>query len=106
MKRFQGVAIASAVLIMLFFSFAAQAAGKNNENAAECLQLEKKDADSIVNKIVPGGNAVDVKESPVKGVWQIDVEKDGQRGSIFLDCSPSGSIKNNKPWAPGEIGMA
>jgi len=94
------------VLIILFFSFAAQAAVKNDENAAECLQLEKKDADSIVNKIVPGGNAVDVKESPVKGVLQIDVEKDGQRGSIFLDCSPSGSIKNNKPWAPGEIGMA
>ncbi len=87
MKRSQGVAIVSAVLIMFFFAPASRAAGKSDENVAECLQLERKDADSLVKKIVPEGNTVDVKESPVKGVWQIDVEKGGQRGSIFLDCS-------------------
>jgi len=87
MKRFKGVAIVSAVLLLLFFVPTSQAAGKSDENPVECLQLEKKDADSIVKKIIPDGNAVDVKESAVKGVWQIDVEKGGQRGSIFLDCS-------------------
>ena len=68
---------------MLFCTSQSQAAGKGAKNPAECPRLEMKDADVIVKKIIPDGKAVDIKESPVKGVWQIDVEKGGQRGSIF-----------------------
>ncbi|HUI45552.1 MAG TPA: DsbC family protein [Nitrospirota bacterium] len=87
MRRFQSVTILAAVLLMFFFAPASQAAGKSDKNVAECPQLDKKEADAIVKKVIPDGNAVDVKESPVKGVWQIDVEKGGQRGFIYLDCS-------------------
>lgn len=87
MKRFQSVAIFSAVLLMFFFAPASRAAGKSDKNIAECPQLDMKEADAIVKKVIPDGNTVDVKESPVKGVWQIDVEKGEKRGSIFLDCS-------------------
>jgi len=87
MKRFQGVALVVAVLLMLFSASASQAADKHDKNVAECPPLEKKEADAIVKKIIPDATAVDVKESPVKGVWQIDVEKGGNRGSIYLDCS-------------------
>jgi thiol:disulfide interchange protein DsbC len=87
MKRFQGVALVFAVLLMSFFASASQAADKHDKNAVECPPLEKKEADAIVKKIIPDANAADVKESPVKGVWQIDVEKGGQHGTIFLDCS-------------------
>jgi thiol:disulfide interchange protein DsbC len=87
MKRFQSVAILAAVLLMFFFAPASRAAGKSDKNIAECPQLDMKEADAIVKKVIPDGNTVDVKESPVKGVWQIDVEKGEKRGSIFLDCS-------------------
>ncbi len=87
MKRFQDVVMVSAVLLMFFFAPASQAAGKNVKNGADCPRLEKKEADIIVKKIIPDANTVDVKESPVKGVWQIDVEKGGQHGAIFIDCS-------------------
>lgn len=87
MKRFQGVALVSAVLLIFFFAPASQAADKHDKKAVECPPLEKKEADAVVKKIIPDANAVDVKESPVKGVWQIDVEKGGQHGTIFLDCS-------------------
>ncbi len=88
MKRFQGVAVVSAVLFMFVFTPASQAADKSEVNVAEkCPELEKKKVDAIVKKVVPGGTTLDIKESPVKGVWEVDVEKNGQRGPIYLDCS-------------------
>lgn len=87
MKRFQIVAIISTLSLMVCFSPASQAAGKSDKIVVECPTLDKKDAEAIVKKIIPDGKVVEVKESPVKGVWQIDVEKGGQHGSIFLDCS-------------------
>jgi thiol:disulfide interchange protein DsbC len=88
MKRFQDVAIISTMLLIFFyFAPAVQAAGKSDKNVAQCPALEKKKVDAIVKKVVPDGNTVDIKETPVKGVWQIEIEKGGQRGSIFLDCS-------------------
>ncbi len=87
MKRLQVLAIVPAVSLMFFFASASQAAGKSDNSVAECPQLDNKEADVIVKKIIPDANTVDVKESPIKGVWQIDVEKGGQRGAIYLDCS-------------------
>ena len=87
MKRSRIIAIISTLFLIAFFSPASHAAGKSDKTVAECTALDKKDADVIVKKIIPEGNTVEVKESPIKGVWQIDVEKGGQRGSIFLDCS-------------------
>ncbi len=87
MKKFRVVAIVSAMLFMVFFSPASQAAEKGEKTVIDCPRLEKKEADSIVKKIIPDASTVDVKESPVKGIWQIDVEKGGQHGSIWIDCS-------------------
>jgi len=89
MNRFRGYAVIFAVLLMLFCTLTSQspAADKGDKKVADCPRLEKKEADAIVKKVFPDGNAVDVKESPVKGIWQIDVEKGGQHGSIFIDCS-------------------
>jgi len=88
MKIFQAVAVISAVLLMFIFTPACQTADKGDINVAEkCPELEMKKVDAIVKKVVPDGNTVDIKESPVKGVWEIGVESKGQRGSIFLDCS-------------------
>jgi thiol:disulfide interchange protein DsbC len=87
MNKFQDVTIVLAALFMFFFSPASQAAEKSEKIIIDCPRLEKKEADSIIKKIIPDANAVDVKESPVKGIWQIDVEKGGQHGAIFIDCS-------------------
>ena len=88
MKTFQRVAGAFAMLFMVLSTPACQTADKSEKNVAEkCPELEMKKVDAIVKKVVPDGNAVDIKESPVKDVWEIGVESKGQRGSIFLDCS-------------------
>jgi len=88
MKKFQGVAVVSAVLFLFMFTPASQAADKSEKNVAEkCPALEKKKVDAVVKKLVPDANIGEIKESPVKGVWEIAIEKNGKRGAISLDCS-------------------
>jgi thiol:disulfide interchange protein DsbC len=88
MKTFQGVAGIFAVLFTVISTTACQTADTSKKNVAEkCPELEMKKVDAIVKKVVPDGSAVDIKESPVKGVFEIGVDSKGQRGSIFLDCS-------------------
>jgi thiol:disulfide interchange protein DsbC len=88
MKTFQGVAGIIAVLFMVLSTPACQTADKGEKNVAKrCPELEMAKVDAIVKKVVPEGSTVDIKESPVKGVFEIGVESKGQRGSIYLDCS-------------------
>ena len=54
-------------------------------NCIDCHKLEKKDAEDIIKKLLPAATVTDVKMSPVKGFYVIEVEMNGQRGGIFLD---------------------
>jgi thiol:disulfide interchange protein DsbC len=58
---------------------------KEGKNCMDCHKLKKSDAAKIVEKAVPGGKVLEIKDSPMKGVWQIDVQRGEQRGSILLD---------------------
>jgi thiol:disulfide interchange protein DsbC len=60
---------------------------KKGTNCLDCHKLSVKEAQQIIDKVVPSGKVVDVKSSPIKGVWQIDVEKNTQRGAVYLDFS-------------------
>jgi len=54
-------------------------------NCLDCHKLEKKDAEDIITKLLPAATVMDIKMSPVKGFWAIEVEMNGQRGGIYLD---------------------
>jgi len=56
-------------------------------NCLDCHKLEKKDAEEIILKLLPAATVMDIKMSPVKGFWAIEVEMNGQRGGIYLDFS-------------------
>ncbi len=61
---------------------------KGDKPCIECHKLDKKEAETIVRKVVPTGVVTDVKMSPIKGVWQIDVDAgEGKHGALYLDFS-------------------
>jgi thiol:disulfide interchange protein DsbC len=60
---------------------------KEGQDCLTCHKLKKTEAQDIVERVVPGGKVVEIKSSPVKGAWQIDVQKGEQRGAIHLDFS-------------------
>ncbi len=85
-------------------------------NCTDCHKLEKKEADVIVKKLVPNGKIVDIKLSPVKSIWQIDVDADGKHGALFLDFSkkyliagqmvPVDTIGKMPPPAPAKVNFS
>ena len=57
----------------------------------QCHKLDKKDANAVLKKlkkaknIPPEAKLLDVKLSPVGGLWQLDVEVGKKRGRIYMD---------------------
>ncbi len=78
----------SLIAAMLASPFAAGAyPGKNPKDidCAKCHKLDRKEAEAIVKKIAPNGTVGEIKVSPVKGLWQIEVTAGPQHGMVFLD---------------------
>lgn len=74
-------------LLSAAFSGGAEQAGCSGD-CRGCHELQKKEAETIVKKLNPGLTVVDVRQAPVKSLWQIEVDAgEGKRGPIFLDFS-------------------
>jgi thiol:disulfide interchange protein DsbC len=89
MKRFHR-SIALILILIPALALTAQAfpPKKGDKACIDCHKLDKKDAEVIVKKVVPTGTVTDVKLSPIKGVWQIDVDAgEGKHGALYLDFS-------------------
>jgi thiol:disulfide interchange protein DsbC len=56
-------------------------------NCIDCHKLEKKEAEEIIKKIAPNGQVTEIKLSPAKGLWQIEVEAGDKRGTLYVDFS-------------------
>lgn len=90
MKKYIAMTIVGLLFLVPFMSSAFSGQGCAGE-CADCHTLEKKEAEAIVKKLNPAFSVIDVKQAPVKSLWQIDVDAGGgKRGPIFLDYS-----KNN-----------
>ncbi len=90
MKKVFTITIVLALLCTAFLASGVHAFApkKGDKPCLDCHKLDKKDAEVIVKKIVPTGTVTDIKASPIKGVWQIDVEAgEGKHGSLYLDFS-------------------
>jgi thiol:disulfide interchange protein DsbC len=87
MKSYKSIMI-MAMLILLPISSFAFPAKKGDKACTECHKLDKKDAEAIVKKVAPTGTVTEIKMSPVKGVWQVEVEAgEGKKGTLYLDFS-------------------
>ncbi len=107
MKKTFGIAIIVSMLLASFFTLTAEAASKKIEKITiECPKLDKADAQAIVSKFVPNGIVTEVMESPIKGVWQIEVQKENQHGAVFLDCSRKFLIGQVVPLEPRKVDVS
>ncbi len=71
----------------------------------ECHKLDKKETEDMLKKLNPALSVVDIKLSPVKSLWQIDINAgDGKRGSLFLDFSKKHFLVVNQIIPVDQIG--
>lgn len=79
----------SGVLVALLFLLAPAAYGfsTKGEDCAKCHKLTKEDATALLNDLFQGAKVLDIRMSPVKGVWEVDMEAGGKKGPIYVDFS-------------------
>ena len=87
MKKYFFTILGFALLLSPFTSSAFSGQNGCGEKCMDCHKLEKKDAEAVVRKLAPNAQVIEIKSSPVKSLWQIDVEADGKRGMVYLDFS-------------------
>ena len=74
---------AVAVTIILVSSSYAMAKDGCSNDCVSCHTLTSQEANGLLKKV--GGNVTSVRQSPVRGRVELLIEKDGQRGIIFMD---------------------
>ena len=87
MKSYKSIVI-MIVLILLPVSSFAFPPKKGDKACTDCHKLDKKDAEAIVKKVAPTGVVTEIKMSPIKGLWQVEVDAgEGKKGALYLDFS-------------------
>ena len=80
------LAAAGIVLLLCSLAGAFPPPQGGSGDCASCHKLDKKEADILIKKLNPALTALEVKQLPVKGLWQIEVDAgEGKRGALLLD---------------------
>ncbi len=62
--------------------------GGCEENCQKCHSLNNEEVQQIFTKLqVPDAQALDIKMSPIGGLWEIVFENKGQRGLMYISFS-------------------
>lgn len=75
--------IAVAISIIVVSSSYAMAKEGCGGECASCHTLTPQEATGLLKKV--GGTVTDVRQSPVRGLFELLVEKDGRKGALYMD---------------------
>lgn len=89
--------ITAAVFISFIFGGTVSGTSGCDEDCTKCHSLKLDEAAEILRSMkITDARVIDVQMSPLKGLWEINVEKEGKRGLFYIDFSKqfivSGSI--------------
>lgn len=66
----------------------------------KCHQITNEEATNLLREIIPDVRILEIRNAAIKGLWEISVERGGQKGIVYIDFSKnlliSGSILNIK----------
>ncbi|MDA8082568.1 MAG: DsbC family protein [Nitrospiraceae bacterium] len=90
-----------AVIIALALAVVAKAPsvygfGGCEEDCVKCHSLSQKEAEQIVSKMkIPDPRVVDIRMSPVRGLWEVSVDTQGRRENMYVGFSKKQVVKGN-----------
>lgn len=89
MKKYAVLSCLLAVLISAFlFSENAYTFGGCEENCQKCHKLETNEVQQILAKLnAHDVNVMDIKMSPVRGLWEVTVDEKGKKGVLYVGFS-------------------
>jgi thiol:disulfide interchange protein DsbC len=88
--------ILSAVIVFLLCPAFSYAFSSKGQDCSKCHTLKKEEAVTLLKGVIPNPKILDIRMTPLKAMWELDVEADGKKGIVYLDFSKkyliSGSI--------------
>ena len=71
-------------LCLLPMSYSYGFEGKGQE-CSKCHTLHKDEARDLLKSVIPDLVILDVRLSPMKGVWEVDLESRGRKAIVYVD---------------------
>ncbi|MGD0884204.1 MAG: disulfide isomerase DsbC N-terminal domain-containing protein [Thermodesulfovibrionales bacterium] len=69
---------------------------EKGQDCSKCHTLSKEEASALLKKLDPNIQVLEVTASPLKSMWEVDIETGGKKGLTYIDFSKthiiSGSI--------------
>ncbi len=89
------ITISFVILLFIFSftipSFSVEKAGEKKATAKKAIAVEKTlskdEALSLLKEVAPDIKILEVRTSPVKGLWEVDIESGGRKGILYIDSS-------------------
>lgn len=93
MRKLLFFVVMAFVLLPVSYSYGFSEKG---QDCSKCHTLSKDEAATLLKDIGQGVKVLEVLMSPIKGMWEVDVETGGKKGLVYVDFSKkyliSGSI--------------
>ncbi len=84
MKR---ILVSVAMALVLFSVQAAYGFSSKGQDCSKCHTLKKDEAAGLLKSIIPNAQVLDVRTSPFKSVWELDIEVNGKKAILYVDLS-------------------
>ncbi len=74
---------------LFFLQYNADSYGFSNkgEDCTKCHTLKKEEAAALLKGIDPNLKILSIKMTPLKSLWEIDVESNNKKGAVYLDIT-------------------
>ncbi len=76
-------------VVLSILTFASNSYGFSNkgENCTKCHTLKKEEATALLKKIDPNIKVFNVKPTPLKSMWEIEVESSNKKVVVYIDIT-------------------
>jgi hypothetical protein len=71
-------------LLPMSYSYGFEAKG---QDCSKCHTLNRDEAKELLKSVIPDAVILDIRLSPVKGVWEVDLESRRRKAIIYVDFS-------------------
>ena len=69
-------------LLPMGYSYSFETKG---QECSKCHTLNREEARDLLKNVIPDVVILDVRLSPVKGVWEVDLESRGRKAIVYVD---------------------
>ncbi len=80
-------------VILLAFTVPSYGFGGCEQDCRNCHSLDKKEAQKLLEQLIPNIKILDVRMAPARGLWEVALEtKDKKRGIAYVDFAKENVI--------------